>query len=76
MMTKDMFRWDKRKSKNTLLFLIAVFLLVIPFLYTMYYSLPSTDDFWMAAGIDKNNVFSDAIATANTFYLNWGGGWL
>ena len=71
-----MFRWDKRKSKNTLLFLIAVFLLVIPFLYTMYYSLPSTDDFWMAAGIDKNNVFSDAIATANTFYLNWGGGWL
>lgn len=69
-------RLMKEGDKKKLLFWIAIFLLIIPFVYTMYYSLPSTDDFWMVAGVDKSNVFAESIETANTFYMNWGGGWI
>lgn len=64
-------------EKKINLALVLILLIVItPYLYTILYALPSTDDFWMAAGVDKTNLFWDAVNTANSFWLNWGGMWL
>lgn len=68
--------WIRNCDKKFLCICLAIVLLLLPFFYTMYYALPSTDDFWMAAGIARENVVSEALHKANLFYMTWEGQWL
>lgn len=54
---------------------LALMILMVPFCYTIFYALPSTDDFGMAAGISKDAILTGAVSRANEFYMTWGGAW-
>ena len=67
----------KRSNRKVAIFMLVwFFVLIIPYINTILYSLPSTDDFWMAAGVEKGNLLADAIRIANEFYMNWAGDWI
>jgi hypothetical protein len=66
----------EKVDKRTIILLLAIFVVLVPFVNTIRYTLPSTDDFWMAAGVGQDNILTAAVQTANNFYLNWEGEWL
>lgn len=66
----------KNIKKGNILLTAILIAVIVPYAYTILYAVPSTDDFWMAAGVDKENMLQSAINTANSFWMNWGGMWL
>jgi len=67
------------KKKDNLIILsllIGIVVLILPYAYTILHAVPSSDDFVMAVGVDKNHLFSEAVRVANHYYLNWGGIWI
>lgn len=66
----------KKINKVDLLLIMVLIVVILPFVSTILYALPSTDDFWMAACADKENILQSAIDTANSFWMEWGGMWL
>jgi hypothetical protein len=42
---------------------------------TIFYSLPSADDFSMAMGCSKNTLLLDSIGRANEYFMTWSGLW-
>lgn len=67
----------KNKDKIWIVALICgIVILVAPYLYTILYAVPSSDDFVMAVGVDTSNLFNEAIRVANEYYLKWAGDWI
>ncbi len=68
-----------KKIKNILIkyyWIIILLIIIIPFVATIFFSVPSADDFSMAKGVlDNTNSFLRSIRVANNFYLTWAGGW-
>ena len=48
---------------------------LFPMVYTIFYSLPSGDDFSMISGCERRTLFRDSIYRANERYMNWSGLW-
>lgn len=55
---------------------LGILILILPYIYTILYAVPSTDDFVMAIGVDRTNLFCEAVRVANEFYLKWAGDWI
>ncbi len=66
----------KKKRIGLITVWTAITVLLLPFLYTMTYCLPSPDDFWKSLGYTGNGLFMDSVRQANDFYMNWFGGWI
>ena len=68
----------KNKKRQMIAFLLLGFaILLAPYLYTMLYAVPSTDDFVMAIKVaDRTSLFSEAIRIANEYWLKWAGDWI
>lgn len=68
----------KKKTNDKLIFAICVVLIgiiLLPMIYTIFYSLPSADDFSMAYGCSKGTLLVESIRHANSRFLNWTGLW-
>lgn len=52
---------------------ILIVLVLLPMVYTIFYSIPSADDFSMANGCGRNTLFLDSIKRANEYYMTWSG---
>lgn len=60
-------------------FIICVLLIAVvlfPMIYTIFYTLPSADDFSMASGCSKSTLFMDSVNRANKRYINSSGLWI
>lgn len=67
----------KNKEKMYVLgLLLGLAVLVAPYIYTILYAVPSSDDFVMAIGVDKTNLFGEAVRVANEYYFKWAGDWI
>lgn len=67
----------KSKEKIWIVALICgIAVLIAPYIYTILYAVPSSDDFVMAIGVDKANLLSEAIRIANEYYFKWAGDWI
>ena len=53
---------------------LAYLLLVLPYILTIPFSIPSADDFSMGANLSYSSLFLSALERANYCYLNFGGG--
>lgn len=67
---------EKKKRIELIMIWAAIVALLLPFLYTMTYCLPSPDDYWKTFGYTGTGLFMDAVHQANDFYMNWFGGWI
>lgn len=67
------------KKKKTIIctaFALAWLMLMMPMIWSIFYSLPSADDFSMAVGIkDRSDVLRMSIEKANAFYMSLSGSW-
>lgn len=68
----------KKLEKITISIILVLILsaLIFPYANTILYALPSTDDFWMVIGVEKSSLFQDAVDTACSFWMGWGGMWI
>lgn len=59
------------------LWVLVLSFIVFPFLLTIPFSTPLSDDFSMATTISNldGSIFLNAIDATNTFYMTWAGGW-
>lgn len=53
---------------------LAYLSLVLPYILTIPFSIPSADDFSMGANLSYSSLFLSALERANYCYLNFGGG--
>lgn len=71
-------KMNKKLTENWK-FIICVLLIsavLFPMIYTIFYTLPSADDFSMAYGCSKSTIFTDSISHANRRYINQSGLWI
>lgn len=62
------------KEKHRIIRILCYVLLLAPMLYSIYYSVPASDDFSMAFGrSNSNGVLADLISTMVFFYTKRGG---
>lgn len=61
--------------RNFIFCIILFGIVLLPMVYTIFYSIPSADDFSMANGCSKNKLVLDSIERANDYYMNWSGLW-
>ena len=66
----------KLENKISIFLAIMLIALIFPYANTIFYALPSTDDFWMVIGVEKSTLFQDAVETACSFWMGWGGMWI
>ncbi len=69
----------KKKLAGNWKFIICVLMigiLLLPMVYTIFFTLPSTDDFSTAYHVHKNSMFMDSVRYANMRYTTWSGVWL
>lgn len=60
-------------------FIVCVLLIsaiLFPMIYTIFYTLPSADDFSMAYGCSRKTILADSISHANRRYINQSGLWI
>lgn len=68
----------KRKIADNWKFLVCVGLIgivLLPMLCTIFYTLPSADDFSMVVDCSKSTLLRDSIRRANLTYMSWQGLW-
>ena len=68
----------KRKLAENWKFIIGVVMigiLLLPMAYTIFFTLPSTDDFSVACNVHKNSIFMDSFRYANMRFTTWTGLW-
>ena len=76
---KSFIRQLRKKLLENWKFLICIFLiciLLLPMIYTIFYSLPSTDDFSVATNVSISSLFSDSVRYANQRFFSWTGLWV
>ena len=69
----------KKRLTENWKFIVCVLLMsavLLPIIYTIFYTLPSADDFSMAYGCTRNTIFMDSISHANRRYINQSGLWI
>lgn len=70
----------KKRPIFWLSLILAYILLLTPYFYTVYFSIPSADDFSMAYTAKimncNGNIFKSAFDIANKYYMSWGGEWV
>lgn len=69
---------ETKKRKKVLLFgsISVVLCLIIPMMITIFYSLPSADDFSQVVSVNRSDIIGEAFKAANTAYMEWSGGWI
>lgn len=67
----------QNKITSYLMWFIIISVIISPFLATIYYSVPSTDDFTYAVNLRQSNLplFNSIIYSTNHAYLTWTGTW-
>lgn len=63
------------KNRRVLFYVLLMGVVLFPMVYTIFYSLPSGDDFSMISGCERRTLFRDSIYRANERYMNWSGLW-
>lgn len=63
------------KNWKFMICVLAIFVLLLPMVFTIFYSLPSADDFSMAYGSARGTLFMDGVRRANNMFMNWSGLW-
>lgn len=72
---------NKKNNINKLsmfaFWILVISVIVFPYIVTIPFSTPFSDDYWMAATISNldGNVVFNAVEATNSFYINWAGGW-
>lgn len=67
----------KLKEKKIEIGLVAVLILLIaPYVISILYALPSTDDFWMGIGVERSSIIVDSFQKACNMWMGWGGMWI
>ena len=69
---------EEKTRKRILLIgsMVVVACLIIPMMITIFYSLPSADDFSQVVGVDRFDIIGEAFRAANIAYMEWSGGWI
>lgn len=63
------------ENRKALFYVILIAVILFPMVYTIFYSLPSADDFSMISECERSSLFRDSINRANERYMNWSGLW-
>ena len=63
------------KDRKVILLVVLIGVVLLPMVYTIFYSLPSADDFVMIGECERSTLFRDSIHRANEYYMNWSGLW-
>lgn len=70
-------KWKKSifDNRKFIFLIILIIVVLLPMICTIFYSLPSADDFSMAMGCSKNTLLLDSIGRANEYFMTWSGLW-
>lgn len=66
---------NKTKNPKFICAVIGLVALLVPFAFTILYTVPAKDDFIMAMGMENGNLFLNSLVRANDYYLHWQGIW-
>jgi hypothetical protein len=65
-----------RKKRVLIAYLLSIILLLLPYIWDIYYSLPSADDFSMLYNYNYNkSIWLEAVRISNGMWHNWTGEW-
>ena len=67
----------KEERKTAAIIILGFIVLFAPYMYSIKYAVPSSDDFVMALKVaDNTNLVSEAIRIANEYWFKWAGDWI
>lgn len=64
---------NKKYSAKFKWLVAGLVVLLLPYLFTILYTVPAKDDFVMALGMTDGSLFKNSIERANHYYLEWTG---
>ncbi len=68
------FKEKENKTLTIVIFAVLYAALFLPYLFSIPYALPGSDDFSLAAGIDASHRISSSLSLTNHLYMKMGGG--
>lgn len=65
-----------KKNKGKIVEFIGYFVVMLPMVFCIYYSVPASDDFAAAIRVNGGNVFAQSVHRGFSMWADWGGRWL
>ncbi len=65
-----------KKNKGKIVEFIGYFVVMLPMVFCIYYSVPASDDFAAAIRVDGGNIFAQSVHRGFSMWADWGGRWL
>lgn len=73
--TLSMYFHNSIEQRKFIFYIMLIGIVLLPMVYTIFYSVPSADDFTMANGCGRTTLLLDSIKHANERFMTWSGLW-